>query len=510
MFQWLRNLWSSSTAATSRTVPSLRGRYDNAQTSDENANRWALTDLLSPKSANSFGVRQTLRRRSRYEVANNCYARGMILTLANDLIGKGPRLKLQTGVENADRQAERAFGQWAYACGLAEKLHVSAIAKKQDGESFGLFFTNPSIDNAVKLDILNLEADQVTTPMPAFNSSDWVDGVTLDDRGNVTGFKILDQHPGDYSFSNLNPMRYRDYPARLVLHWYRKDRPGQVRGIPEFTPALHLFIQLRLFTLATLTAAETAAQFVGVIESLASADYGAEGSAEPFDPIEIVRGMWMNLPKGYKAGQLRAEHPATTYPMFKEELLKEIARCLNVPFNVASGDSSKYNYSSSKLDHILYGRSMCVERAQCERVVLDRIFRAWLEEAILVPGLLPGSIRAAVKAGGMPTRVWGWDPVESADPVKDAKADQLRLETDTITLQEIATERGMDYLELLEQRSREKIKEIECLAQEMAAKKKFAKQYGLDEAELSDDAKRTEPKKPAKKTDRLDRQGAAV
>lgn len=500
MLQWLRNLWTGNKSATSSpAVGRVRGRYDNAQTSDENSNRWANTDLLSPKSANSFGVRQTLRRRSRYEVANNCYARGMILTLANDLVGKGPRLKLQTGIEKDDRQTERAWGDWVYATGLAEKLHVSAIAKKQDGEAFGLFYTNPLVDNPVRLDVLNLEADQITTPMPYYNSSDWVDGLTLDERGNVTGYKVLDQHPGDSFFGNLNPLRYRDYPRRLVMHWYRKDRPGQVRGIPEITPALHLFIQLRLFTLATLTSAETAAQFVGVLKSISAADvYGDSGSTgvpDAFDPIDFYRGQLMTLPKGYDLGQMKAEHPATTYPMFKEELLKEIARCLNVPFNVASGDSSKYNYSSSKLDHILYGRSMQVERAQCERVFLDRIFRAWLEEAILVSGLLPASIRAGVKAGVLPQRAWGWDPVESADPLKDAKADQVRLDGDTITLQEIAIERGGDYVELIEQRSREKIKAIECRAKELQAAKKLAKQYGVDEAELTGADDKATPKK---------------
>jgi len=38
-----------------------------------------------------FGVRFL---RARYEVANNAYARGIVLTLANDVIGTGPRLQM--------------------------------------------------------------------------------------------------------------------------------------------------------------------------------------------------------------------------------------------------------------------------------------------------------------------------------------------------------------------------------------------------------------------------------
>ena len=40
----------------------------------------------------SAGVRRMLRSRSRYEVANNSYAKGVVLTLANDVVGTGPGL----------------------------------------------------------------------------------------------------------------------------------------------------------------------------------------------------------------------------------------------------------------------------------------------------------------------------------------------------------------------------------------------------------------------------------
>jgi capsid protein len=56
-------------------------------------------------------------------------------------------------------------------------------------------------------------------------------------------------------------------PARLVLHWFTPDRFGQLRGIPEITPALPLFAQLRRYTLATLTAAEIAAMLAGVMQT---------------------------------------------------------------------------------------------------------------------------------------------------------------------------------------------------------------------------------------------------
>ena len=130
-----------------------------------------------------------------------------------------------------------------------------------------------------------------------------------------------------------------------MLHYFRCDRPGQIRGIPDITPALPLFAQLRRFTLAVLAAAETAADFAGILYTDAPAN-GEADAAEPFEPIELEKRMLLTMPGGWKMAQMQSEQPATTYAEFKKEILNEIARCLNMPFNVAAGNSSGYNYAS--------------------------------------------------------------------------------------------------------------------------------------------------------------------
>ena len=70
----------------------IRAKFDAAQTTPDNRRHWANADLLSADAAASAEVRRILRSRARYEVANNCYAKGIVLTLANDVIGTGPRL----------------------------------------------------------------------------------------------------------------------------------------------------------------------------------------------------------------------------------------------------------------------------------------------------------------------------------------------------------------------------------------------------------------------------------
>ena len=73
----------------------------------------------------------------------------------------------------------------------------------------------------------------------------------LDRYGRPTSYAILPEHPGDSTYLQGTPVWVG---VDQVIHCFKQDRPGQVRGIPEVTPALEQFAQLRRFTLATLTA----------------------------------------------------------------------------------------------------------------------------------------------------------------------------------------------------------------------------------------------------------------
>ena len=132
MLRWLANLFGAGKPGGTRRgshTRVVRGRYDAAVTNDDNRRHWANADGLSANSANSAEVRRVLRNRSRYEVANNSYARGIVLTLAHDVVGTGPRLQLLTADAEANRRIEQAYMLWAKAVGLPEKLRTMRMAR---------------------------------------------------------------------------------------------------------------------------------------------------------------------------------------------------------------------------------------------------------------------------------------------------------------------------------------------------------------------------------------------
>lgn len=450
MFAWLTNLFAAKPvrSSVSRAVRVVRARYDAAVTNDDNRRHWANADGLSANSANSAEVRRILRSRSRYEVANNSYARGIVLTLAHDVVGTGPRLQMLTADAEANRRIEIAFSRWTKAVGLAAILRTLRMARATDGEAFAVLTSNSRLVTAIQLDLRLIEADQVCTPDLDARSANAVDGIVFDSAGNPVEYHILKRHPGE-SMAGMN-REYDRLPASAVIHWYRCDRAGQARGIPDIMPALPLFAQLRRFTLAVLAAAETAADFAGILYTDAPAN-GEADAAEPFEPIELEKRALVTMPGGWKMSQMQAEQPATTYAEFKHEILNEIARCLNMPFNVAAGNSSGYNYASGRLDHQTYFKAIRVEQAHLECVVLDRILAAWFDEAVLIPDLLPAGVGPIADW----PHQWFWDGHEHVDPAKEAVAQATRLANHTTTLADEYARRGQDWEAQLRQRAKE-------------------------------------------------------
>jgi lambda family phage portal protein len=431
---------------------SIEAAYDAAQTTRENAKHWRWADNLSAAQANAAHVRKPLRERARYEIANNSFAAGIVDTLANDVIGVGPRLQVITPDAAVNAAIEARWKAWCKSRNLATKLRTGRKARCGDGEVFLMKSNNRRGANRIELDVKLVECDQFEDPYESNTDPRHVAGVHLDEDGNPTAYDMLESHPGDPRGEILKD---RPIDADDVIHWFRADRPGQIRGVPEITPALPLFAMLRRYTLAVLLAAETAADFAAVLETV-SAPFDDEGNpdiaeVDPFDSVDIDRGMMTSIPRGWKMNQFKPEQPVTTYKQFRDAILNEIARCLNMPANKARCDSSGYNYASGRLDHGTYYESIDVDRNQCEIEVIDRIFGWWLDEAMLIPGYLPPM---PTFEDGLSHR-WYWNGHKHSDPTKEANAAKTLHALGLLTDEAYLLGEGIDPEEHFEQLKRQ-------------------------------------------------------
>ena len=427
----------------------MKARFDAAQTTKDNARHWGAAEFLSADAEADPSVRKTLRTRARYEVQNNSYARGIVKTLADDTVGTGPRLQMLLENDDTNNRIEHDFAVWAQRIRLAAKLRTIRMARCQDGEAFAVLAQNPRLSTDVKLDLQLVEADRVTDDEMKTDGSS-VDGITFDQFGNPMSYRVLKKHPGGTDSFNMEAYTVK---AENMIHVFRQDRPEQHRGIPEITAALPLFAHLRRFTLAVVSAAEAAADFAGILYTDSPAS-GEADAVEAMDTIQLERNMLLTMPGGWKMAQVDPKQPVTTYGEFKHEILNEISRCLNIPYNIAAGNSSGYNYASGRLDHQTYYKSLKVDRSYIEEIILDRILEMWLNEWRLV--------RKRTVEDCDCRHVWFWDGQEHVDPQKEANAQQVRLQSRTTSLAAEYARQGKDWETELEQIAKEqkKMKEL--------------------------------------------------
>jgi capsid protein len=105
-----------------------------------------------------------------------------------------------------------------------------------------------------------------------------------------------------------------------------------------------------------------------------------------------------------------------------------------MPYNVAAGDSSSYNYSSGRLDHQSFYLSNRVELTDIECECVERVFERWIRiRASKASGIAPEDIDISLYQ-----HQWVWDGLEHVDPLKEANAADVRLTNGTTT-------RGREY-----------------------------------------------------------------
>jgi len=440
----------------------MRQSVEAAGTDEFNSRLFQNADSLGPNAAFSEGVRQRTRDRARHEHINNGNARGLVRTHAYDLIGTCPRLQQLTipGDESGEKaeKVERSFAKWQTAIQMGFKARLMERAVGHSGESFAILQENPKLKNKVKLDWRIVEAEQLTTPWNLPTNTNIVDGIEIDAFGNRLRYFFLKYHPGESRGPSMNGIGdFLVINADKVLHWFECDRAGQLRGLPKTTSGLKTFAQVRRWDEAALTAAEFAAMIAGILTSNLPVGSDAPQAISNWEMFELLKGMLLTLPQGYDFKQADAKQPTANHDEFKRSQQNDAGRGSGTPLNVTTGNSSGYNYSSGRLDHVPYHREKRIDRFDFRNVVLDPTFIAWEEEARIV-----GEIEADLPAIDEWAWEWNYDGFEGIDAEKDAKTDDVRLRNGSTNFAEVESEYGRDWRKQLKQL----VKEVKAYAAE--------------------------------------------
>lgn len=277
-------------------------------------------------------------------------------------------------------------------------------------------------------------------------------------------------------------IRTRDADGRPQVILVFDGAAGQVRGITPLAPTLKVIRQYDQLADATLTTTLLQTIFAGTITSESMGEDAFEEGLNPaieragagngalnrylsektgwYDHTQIdlgVHGRMAHLFPGDKLEFHGAKTPTDTYEGFAKGLLREMAMGIGVTYEDATGDYKEATYSSVRMaTNAIWG--LALYRRQHIIVPFARaVYEAWLEEEVgegrvEFPGGFDAFLAkrdAAVKAD------WHGPSRPTADDLKTAKAQEMRIKNGTSTLAAEASEGGYDWEDQLDQLERE-------------------------------------------------------
>lgn len=468
--------------------PGLRaGGYAAASVTDRALATW--NPAPASADADLLPDLDTLRPRSRDLIRNHGIAGGAQQTLVDNVLGTGLRLCASPDYKRlgrdrawADEWSREVEALWrAFAnspdCDAARTLNFDGLATMAfksvlgDGESLvlPLWLPNRGTNYATAFQVI--EADRLGNPQEAPDTETMRGGVEVDAYGAPVAYHVRKAHPGDVFMGALTPSVYQweRIPARTpwgrrrVLHLFDKERPGQSRGRPFFSAVMPLFKMHDHYQKVGLQSAIVNAMIAAFVETPLDSESLLQlfgGNPEDLKNrvnearVPLRGGAIIPLQPGEKVSPFNPNNGGNAYQPWVENVLQHIAAGLNLPRELFLKDFSRSNYSSARAALLEAWRFFLGRRAWWAFYLHQPAYELWLEEAVnrgevAAPGFYKYRDAYCRSHWLGPGRGW-------IDPVKEANAAKLRVESGLSTLQAECAEQGLDWQEVMEQRDSER------------------------------------------------------
>ena len=394
----------------------------------------------------------SLRNRSRDMVRKNPYAANIVDTLVANCIGTG--IKPQSKALDADfrKQVQALWLTWTDEAdsnqttdfyGLQAAICRSMI---EGGECLVRFRVRRKEDGlTVPLQLQILEAEHLDHSMdkPLTNGFSIQGGIEFNPLGQRVAYYLYRQHPGE----NLGMKQSVRVPASEVLHVYRMDRPGQIRGEPWLSRVLLKLYELDQYDDAELVRKKTAAMFAGFITRLdpesnfmGEADHNEQGVAM----AGLEPGTMQLLDPGEDVKFSEPSDVGGNYTAFMRQQLRSIAAGMGITYEQLSGDLTEVNYSSIRAGLIEFRRRCAMLQHHIMVFQFCRpVWHRWLELA-----LISNSIAEPKDNKGFRSVKWIPQGFDWVDPLKDQEAQAMSVRNGFKSRSEVVSELGYDVEEI--------------------------------------------------------------
>jgi lambda family phage portal protein len=426
-----------------------------------NGKRGASWRRTSADADAASGKRQVLAFVARDMVRNTPFATRAQAVIANNVVGDGIIWKLQSGAKRGPEALRRVL-----------KAHFDTTAIDADGRQnlYGLqrLVMNGIVDSGEMLIRRRRRSRRDGLPLPfqlQVMEPDFIDttrdglvagagegntvreGIEYDGIGRRVAYWLYPEHPGA-RVRLTGTYVSRRVPASEILHIYRQDRAGQMRGVTWFAPVALAMQDMADAQDAQIMRQKIAACFAAFRTSPEDEQVGdpanrnAAGQDDPAGLSSMIPGRIQNLRPGEDI-KFSAPPAVDGYDEFTRNVLRSAAAGLGMTYEALTGDLSRVNFSSARMGRMEMDRNVSAWQWLMMIPQMMQPIADWTMEAIDVAG----DIR---RPKGVEL-VWVPPHRMLVDPAREIPALADKVRAGFASRQGVVRELGYDPEELLEE-----------------------------------------------------------
>ena len=434
---------------------------------DENLADWALLPLdINTILRNDL---KRLRAQARDLARNDDTTKRFLSILKQNVLGyAGIRLQAKNKIPGSNVQdtawnteIEREWSSFCSkrrvrgvfespsACGSMSFVEISWLAlasKAIDGECFIQVLRGyPHNKHKFAVRFLNPDLLDNSFCVNAKDGTNRVEmGIEFDKFDRPIAYHFNDG-PSTKLFIKGNQRRIR-IPADQIIHMFRHEYVGQIRGIPDFVSVIHKTKMLNGVHEALVVGWRVAAAKMGFFVSndpdAAYSDVDGD-QMFPESQMDAVPGGFEVLPEGYDIKEFNPDYPSSTFESSHGVFMQQLANGYNVSSPTLSNNYSGVNYSSLR-QALLEDREgwRCVQAEMADGFYRP-IFEDWYDWTANVTGLIKHTPMSDQELPTVVCQPRGWPWV---DPLKEVNAQAKAVESKFRTRQSVISETtGADF-----------------------------------------------------------------
>ncbi|BBF41995.1 phage portal protein [Lachnospiraceae bacterium KM106-2] len=430
-------------------------------------------DSRSPQKDIDINL-NTLRKRSRSLYMSAPLATSAIKTNRTNVVGSGLILKpvidynyLGMSHEEADELKKSIIREWkiwaeSKFCDnnrqndFYELQQIALISWLMNGDGLGLlrYSSEKRSYMPYQLRIKLIENDKLTSPkqatedyvdmnLKAENGNRIINGIEIDEHGQVIAYWISNNYLSDYDSMTKNDWtRIEAYGEKTgnpnVIHVFDAERCEQYRGVPFLAPVIETIKQLTRYTDAEIMAAVINGMFTVFVktvdggdnidfEGVSDEEEETDNSQEDDNNLQLGNGLINYLKPGESIEVADSKRPNSNFDGFVSSLTKYIGAALEIPPELLL-KSFTASYSASRGALLEAWKGFRMRRVWFANDFCKPIYEVWFSEAvskgrIKAPGFFDDPLVKKAYCGSE----WVGPAPGQLDPVKEVNAAVTRM-----------------------------------------------------------------------------------